>query len=377
MTVQAFAMPASAYINPSSYERLEGNDLYVWLLSHVFADKKFMSIFTMLFGASVVMLSQKARKEQLRSSDLQYKRFIFLGIIGMFHAYLVYFQDILLLYAICGLLTFIFRSKKSGVQVRAGVIFLIIGSLISLLMGYSTPIWEPGEYEANMAQYWQPNAEQHAEEIDYYTSSWERQILTRAPRAFSFQTRSFVLENFWRISGCILIGMALYKRRVFKGKQSTKYYLKMIGYGIGLGLPLVIIGVLLNFNYDWDFRMYFYFSQFNYWGSILMALGYIGLIMLICKTSTRSFIAKRLADVGRMSLSNYILQSLIFTYIFYGQGMALFGDLDRSAQAVFVLGIGIANIIFSWAWLSFFRFGPLEWLWRSLTYGKAQPMIKG
>jgi len=107
-----------------------------------------------------------------------------------------------------------------------------------------------------------------------------------------------------------------------------------------------------------------------------MALGYIGLIMIICNASTRSFLAKRMADVGRMALSNYILQSLICTFIFYGQGVGLFGDLDRSTQAVFVLGISFVVITFSGIWLSYFRYGPMEWLWRSLTYGKAQPLIK-
>lgn len=377
MNIQSFAMPSSAYVNPTSYERLAGNDLYVWLASHVFADQKFMAIFSMLFGASLIMISQKARREQMRSTDLQYRRFIFLGIIGILHAYLLWAGDILLLYAICGLLMFIFRSKKSATQIRAGIIFLAIGSAISLLIGYSVPLWEPGEYEATVAEIWSPDARAQAEEIDYYTSSWERQILKRAPQAFELQTSVFVFENFWRIAGCMLIGMAFYKRRVFKAKQSSRYYLKMIVYGLGIGLPLVIGGTVLLFHYDWEFRLsFFYISQLNYWGSILMAIGYIGFVMILCKTSTQSFLAKRLADVGRMALSNYLMQSIICTYIFYGHGLGLFGDIDRSLQAVMVLGIWAFQITFSSIWLNYFQFGPFEWLWRSLTYGKAQPMAK-
>ncbi len=369
-------MPSSAYLNPTSYERLEGNDLFVWLASHVFADQKFMTIFSMLFGASLIMLSQKARKEHLRSTDLQYRRFIYLGIIGLFHAYLLWAGDILFMYAICGFLMFIFRNRKSSAQVRAGVIFLVIGSVISLVIGYTVPLWEPGEYEATRTDMWMPTSEAISEEIDYYTSSWERQMFIRAPQAFGMQTKVFVFESFWRISGCMLIGMALYKRRVFKLKQSSKYYMKMVGYGFGLGLPLVVIGTLLDFNYDWDFQLsFFYFSQFNYWGSVLMALGYIGIIMLLCKSSTRSFLAQRMADVGRMALSNYLIQSIICSFIFYGHGLALFGDLDRSAQAVFVLAIWAFQIFFSAVWLNFFKYGPFEWLWRSLTYGKAQPFF--
>ena len=336
-----------------------------------------MAIFSMMFGASIVMISQKARKEHLRSTDLQNTRFIFLALFGLVHAYLIWFGDVLFLYAVCGFFMFLFRSKKSHVQIRTGVIFLVIGSAISLVIGYSTPVWEPGEYEAVRLETWSPESETIAEEIDFYRSSWERQILFRAPEAFRMQTTIFVFESFWRISGLMLIGMALYKRRVFKAKQSVKYYSKMIGYGIGLGLPLVIIGTLLDFNYDWDFKLsFFYFSQFNYWGSILMALGYIGAIMMVCKASTRGVIAKRLADVGRMALSTYLLQSIICSYIFYGHGLGLFADLDRSAQAVFVLGIWVFNVAFAGIWLAYFKYGPFEWLWRSLTYGKLQPLYK-
>ena len=90
----------------------------------------------------------------------------------------------------------------------------------------------------------------------------------------------------------MLLGMALYKRKVFKARKSYTYYLKMIGYGIGLGLPLVVVGTILDFNYDWDFQLSF-FSQLNYC-SVLMALGYIGVVVLISKTATRSYITSRL-----------------------------------------------------------------------------------
>lgn len=377
MTIQSFAMPEVASINPTTFERLSGNDLYVWIVSHVFADQKFLGIFSMLFGASIVMLSQKARKEHLRSTDLQYKRFVYLGIFGLVHAYLLYYGDVLLMYAICGLLMFIFRSKKTSTQLRAGILLLAIGSAISLLLGYSVELWEPGEYEIRRAEIWNPPSSVLAEEIEGYHSNWERQILTRAPQAFATQTTGFIFHYFWRIAGMMLLGMALYKRRVFKGKQSKKYYVKMVVYGIGIGLPLVVAGVFLNFQYNWDFRIsYFFTSQLNYWGSVLMSIGYVGIIVLFCKAGTRSFLAKRLADVGRMSLSNYLFQSIICGIIFYGHGFNLFGDLDRSAQAVFVLAIWVVNIAFSGIWLKYFWFGPFEWLWRSLTYGKVQPLAK-
>ncbi|MFT6873875.1 MAG: hypothetical protein ACJAVN_002899 [Roseivirga sp.] len=377
MNIQSFAMPSVAYSNPTAYENLSGNDLWVWLVSHVFADQKFMAIFSLLFGASIVMISQKARKEQMRSTGLQNRRFFFLALFGLIHAYLLWYGDILFIYAICAFFMFTFRSKKSATQIKVGVLLLVIGSLISLVIGYTTPLWEPGEYEATKTEIWTPESGAIAEEIDFYRGTWERQILYRAPQAFQMETTVILFETFWKVAGLMLIGMALYKRRVFNAKQSVKYYSKMMGYGLGMGLPLVIGGVILDFNYDWDFRLsFFFFSQLNYWGSILMALGYIGIVMIITKTSTRGFIAKRLSGVGRMALSTYLIQSIICGFLFYGHGLALFGDLDRSAQAVFVLGVWVFNIAFAGVWLSFFKYGPFEWLWRSLTYGKAQPLFK-
>lgn len=375
MNIQSYSMPASAYLNPTAFESLESNHLWVWLVSHVFADQKFMSIFSMLFGASIIMISSKAKKEQLRSGNLQSRRLLGLLGLGVLHAYLLWSGDVLVAYAICGFLMYYFRTRKSKALFRTGLIFLVVGSAISLILGYSVPFWEPGQYEALRDRIWSPDSAAIMDEITTYRSNWERQMFMRAPSAFELQTQVFVSDTFWRVSGLMLLGMGFYKKRVFSTKQTKKYYRKMVVYGLGAGLPLVVAGVLLNFHYDWNFRQsFFYFSQLNYWGSILMAIGYVGLIMIIVKAYSRSSLLKRLAQVGRMALSNYLMQSIICSLIFYGHGFGLFGDLDRSAQAFMVVVIWVFLIVFSALWLKFFRYGPFEWLWRSFSYGKVQPI---
>jgi uncharacterized protein len=377
MTIQSYAMPWAASINPTVFENLEDINFYIWLLSHVFADEKFLAIFAMLFGATIILISQKARKEHLRSGDLQYRRFFWLFVIGVFHAYLLWAGDILVTYSICGFFMFVFRSKKKEYLFRAGLIFLFIGSLLKFIFAYSIPLWEPGQFEAFKAEVWSPNGQAIAEEIDYYTSSWERQMLVRAPQAFKMETKVFISETFWRVSGLILLGMGFYKKGVLTGKQSKKFLGKLTLFGLSIGLPLVVIGVILDFHDSWDFeKSYFYYSQFNYWGSVAMAIGYIGMIVLLCKLGTKNFLAKKMATVGQMALTNYIMQSVICTYAFYGHGFALFGDLDRAAQAVAVLCIWVFQIAFSSIWLSYFQYGPLEWLWRSMSYGKIQRFLK-
>ena len=377
MNIQSFSMPASAYLNPTSFENLEDINFYVWIVSHVFANQKFMAIFSMLFGAGIILISQKVRKEQIRSGKLQYRRFFWLLIIGLFHAYLLWYGDILVAYAICGFLMFAFRGKKKAYLFQAGIIFLVVGSALKLLSAYSIPFWEPGQFEALRNEIWSPDNSVLSQEIDFYTSNWERQMLRRVPDALNMQTVVFLSETFWRVSGLMLLGMAFFKKGALTAQQSKKYLSKMMIYGFGIGLPLVVSGVIMDFHYRWDFKIGFYFlTQFNYWGSILMAIGYIGWIVFLCKISTRGFIAKRLASVGRMALTNYLMQSIICTYIFYGHGFGLFGDLDRSAQAVAVLLLWVFQIAFSTIWLSYFQYGPFEWLWRSLSYGRSQRIKK-
>lgn len=373
MSIQSFSMPPSAYLNPTSFENLEGINFYVWLLSYVFANEKFFAILAMLFGASIILISQKAKKEHLRSSNLQYRRFFWLLIIGVFHAYLLWYGDLLVAFSICGFFMFAFRSKSKQYLFRAGIVFLSLGSVLQLIFAYSIPFWEAGQFQELERTIWNPTATDISYQIDHYTSSWERQMLVRVPEAFNMQTKVFLSEIFWKVSGLMLLGMAFYKKGVLTAKQSKKYISKVAVYGIGVGLPLVVTGVLLDFHYRWDFELsYFYFSQFNYWGSVLLAIGYCGVIVLICKISTRSFIARSLSYVGRMSLSNYLFQSIICTFIFYGHGLGLYGDLDRSAQGVAVLLLWIFQIAFSTIWLNFFQYGPFEWLWRSLSYGRLQ-----
>lgn len=380
VTIQSYSLTFAEQYNPTAHEggALEGYNLWLWFLSHVFAEKKFLAVFAMLFGASIMMLSNKAKKEHLRSGDLQSRRFSWLLIIGLLHAYLLWYGDVLLFFAICGFFMFIFRSKKSRVLFRLGIIFLLVGSLASFILGYSIPFWEPGQLEELEQRVWSPSHELVSQEMEYYRSNWERQMLIRGPQAFRSQTTTFLTDTFWRISGLILLGMAFFKKRVFSLKQTRKYYRKMIAYGLGLGLPLVLVGVLLNFHYDWDFEFgFFYLSQFNYWGSVLMAIGYIGIVMLLVRMSSpKNQFVFRLSQVGQMSLTHYIMQSIICGFIFYGHGLGYFADLDRPLLYIIVLIIWAFQILFSALWLRYFRYGPFEWLWKSLSYGKAQPIFR-
>jgi uncharacterized protein len=109
-------------------------------------------------------------------------------------------------------------------------------------------------------------------------------------------------------------------------------------------------------------------GQFNYVGSLAVALGYMGLVMLLVKFLRFPVLVRTFSDLGRTAFSNYIFQSLIFTVIFYGHGFGIFGSVERKYQLLFVIGVWIIQIFLTTLWLKRFRQGPLEWLWRRLTY---------
>jgi uncharacterized protein len=172
----------------------------------------------------------------------------------------------------------------------------------------------------------------------------------------------------------MLLGMALFKLGAFHARWSRRRYLALVGVGLFVGIPIVTFGVYQNFAKDWAVEYSFYLGgQYNYWGSYLVALGWTGLVMLWFQSSRAPWLLERMAAAGRMAFSNYILQTVICTTIFYGYGFGYFEKVQRTGQILIVFAIYAAQLVIAPLWLRHFRIGPLEWLWRSLTYGKRQP----
>jgi uncharacterized protein len=146
-------------------------------------------------------------------------------------------------------------------------------------------------------------------------------------------------------------------------------------FGVGLGGAIITHGVQLNLEHQWDMEYSMFLgSTYNYFGSLLVALGWISLVMVVCKTDAVRRLTRPLAAVGRMAFTNYIMQTVICTTIFYGHGFGLYGTLSRLELLYIVLAVWAFQLVLSPIWLHFFRFGPAEWLWRSLVYWRAQPI---
>ncbi|MCD4773500.1 MAG: DUF418 domain-containing protein [Bacteroidales bacterium] len=376
MNIQSFSMISAAYVNPIAFGDFTGVNKWIWILSHVFADQKFMPIFAMLFGAGIVLMSERLDQKGKNTAALHYRRMMWLVIIGLVHAYFLWYGDILFTYAICGLLVFLFRKLTSKWLLIIGVLIFSISSFLYLFFGLSMPYW-PNEVLEHSINSWYPPETNVLNEITNYQGNWIQQMNSRISMAFFIQTNMFFMKVAWKTIGLMLIGMALYKWGVFSAELSKKAYIKGTVFGFVFGFPLVVIGVVSNINANWSFEYSMFFgSQFNYWGGVFVSFGYISLIMILVKSKYINSIIKSFSAVGRMALSNYLLQTIICTTIFYGHGFGFFAKANRIEQIIIVLIIWLFQLIASTVYLKYFRYGPFEWFWRSLSYNKIQSFRK-
>jgi len=383
VNIQCFAMIFPALFNPTCFGDLTGLNYWVAALTHILVSSKFITLFSLLFGAGILLMTRNIEKKGRKSAGKHYRRMMWLIIIGLIHAYLLWYGDILVSYGLCGLLVFLFRKMSPRKLLIIGLISICIVSLALVLLSWSLPYWPEEQLKMSMQQM-HPDAEYIAWEINAYRGGWQEQMAHRVPVAISFQTTIFLLMTFWRTAGLMLLGMALFKWGIFTAGQGTeingrfdfkKLYRNFLIVGTGAGLAMVIAGWFANFHHNWSFDYsMFEGQQFNYWGSLFLAGAYLGGMMLICQAGKLPGLTRRLAAVGRMAFTNYLMQTVICTTLFYGHGFGLFGKVNRTGQILIVILIFALQMWLSPLWLKHFRFGPMEWLWRSLTYRKMQPM---
>lgn len=407
MNITAFGLPSAAYMNPMTpaltphVGEFAGLTKAVWIAIHLIFDLKMMAIFSMLFGAGLVLQSDRFVTNGRKGfAGIYYRRLLWLFLIGMVHAYLIWYGDILVAYALCGLLLYPLRKVRAGWLFAIGVVVMLIALPIWTGLGLSLQYLKSAAAEAqqvldaggtltpdqqNMLDGWKgaqtgmnPTAEVINHEITQMRGSWLDSFGQNAKQAAFMQTLLFAMMTLWRALGAMLIGMGLMKLGVLAGTRTTKFYGILAAIGYGLGLPIVFYGgtELIAHKFDMVFIMKMGW-HFNYIGSFLVALGHIGAVMLIVKSGALKWLTSRLAAVGRMPLTNYLTQSIICTFVFWGWGLGMYAKLPLPTMALIVLGVWALQIAWSPWWMAKFRFGPAEWLWRTLTYLKPQPMKRG
>lgn len=374
VNIQTFAMITAALQNPTAFGDLTGLNYVVALFTRVFTQGKFWTIFSMLFGAGIWLMTSKMKEKGKKPAGIHYRRMLWLLLIGLLHAYVLWYGDILVTYALCGLLVYLFRNLSPRKLLIIGLVGVCICSAILFLAQWSLPHWPQDVLEQQLKN-WQPGEEAIANEIAIYRAGWWAQMEHRVPFTISFQIGSFLMFTLWSATGLMLIGMAFFKWGILSAKKSKAFYWNMLIIGAVVGLPLALWGWIISSQHNWAFEYaMFTGTQLNYWGSVFLSAAYIAGIMLICRSGLMERFSRSLAAVGRMAFTNYLMHTLICTTLFYGHGFGLFGKINRTGQFLIVVLILAFQMWLSPLWLKHFRFGPFEWLWRSLTYRKFQPM---
>ena len=372
MNIQLFAMPGAAYINPFAYGDMQGANLGVWLVSHTIADQKFMTLFSVLFGAGILVFSQNAQRKGQSAVSLHYQRNFWLLLFGIIHGYLLWPGDILFSYALCAFAVFLMRNKSVTTLFVCGLVMLSIASLLSLATGFSMAYMPPEAIES-IGKSWKPDEMALSEEIAAYTGGFSTALKQRIEDTAFMQSYMLLNYFFWRAGGLMLIGMALFKSGFFALRLSSKQYGLIALLSLPIGWAIVIYGINVNMAHQFSIEYSMFIgSQFNYWGSLLVALGYACLIMIMVKQKMFIGLQTRLAMVGKTAFSNYIFHTLVCSAVFYWLGFM--GQFSRVEQLVTVVAIYALQLVLTPIWLNHYRYGPLEWFWRSLTYRQFQPM---
>ncbi len=377
MNISTFADVNSFYMNPYVYGEPSDANLTTWLLTHFFADQKFYTIFSMLFGAGIMLMAQRASSKGTAPGPLHYRRMGILLVFGLLHGFLVWYGDILTTYALMGMWVYLFAlssQAKTKLYVGAGLVALFF----LVMYGFSFLFQLVPEADSKeMIEGFYPSQAMIDDEVAAYKGGWFDNLAHRAKFYGLALANMLTLVGPMRIGGAMLIGMALYQNGVLTAQKDTGFYLKftLIMALFGIGLQWFDYYVLVQGNFSFE-ALWLSFGSINSAAAVFIALAYIGLLCLWVKSDALAWFRRKFEAVGQMAFSNYIMQSLICTTLFYGFGLGWFAELERYELYYVVASIFVAQLVWSELWLKKFYFGPLEWLWRSLTYGKAQPFSR-
>jgi len=377
MNMQIFAMFPATVIYPYAGEFTDPLNIAVWTLLRIFIGSKDLMIFSMLFGAGILMVTTSGRAAAESGPALHYRRMAVLGVFGLLHAYLVWAGDILVTYALCGSLVYLFRNLRPSILGLLGVLACAVPLALLATFHFVIPSLS-ADFQNEIITHLRPSAEVLAQFNQVYGGDWLTQMQKRIPDAIANETVNVLVCMGWIAGGMMLLGMAMQKHGVFTAKGSVRGYGLMIGIALLAGFPLLAYSFVWNFSRDWNLPNGFFLGWFYRETSyLILSMGWIGAVMLVCRFRRAARATVALGNVGRMALSNYLLQSIICSLIFYGHGLGLVGKVDHLGQILITLLIWGGQLILSSFWFRRFRFGPAEWLWRSLAYGQWQPMRYG
>jgi len=384
VNVIAFAMPMQAYFNPSAYGLSSPADLVLWFATFILIDGKMRGLFSLLFGASMLLVIERAETRGRSAADIHYSRMFWLLVLGCIHYYLIWFGDILTLYALTGMIAYLFRGKA----VRA-LLLWALGFLVVDLVFLAAGAWQffaaeaaaraPGAsaeavstWHSMSGEFAPPDSRALADDLALHLGPWTgivRAQLTDGLFGPLFQLGFGLLETL----GYMLLGMAGLKSGFLRGAWDDARYRRIAAWTMAVSIPAYAVFAWIEWRSGFDVALFFFiFFVATAPFRLAMMVGYAALIILLSRRG--GWLVQRIAAAGRAAFTNYLGASLIATAIFYGFGLGLYGQLSRLEAWLIAPAMWVVMLLWSKPWLDRFNYGPFEWLWRSLARRGIQPM---
>jgi uncharacterized protein len=387
MNIVGMGLPTFAYVSPAYWGGHTGADLWAWAINYVLSDGKFRGLFTMLFGASMLLITDRAEGRNPGPAATHYRRVWWLFVIGMLHAYFLFFGDILVTYALAGALVFPLRKlgPKTLIGIGVAVLLALLGKDLfeviyikavqtAVAAGTATPgqtdIWTSAQLLLNAPR------SMGEQEIQLMRGGFLEALQSRAQASWIIQTQFMPTEEIPEAVGQMLIGAGLFRLGFFTLGWSSRAYARMVAVGYLVGVPVTAWLAWKTVQVDFEPVARRLFEVLTAPPRPFIALAHASLLMLIIRSGALKGLVSRLEAAGRMAFSNYLSTSIITSFVFCGYGLGLYGQLHRAELYWVVLAVWAFILLWSKPWLARFHYGPFEWLWRSLVMGKPQPFVK-
>ncbi len=402
MNIPYFALPEPAFDNLAVNNELGTINQKVWYSVNWFLEGSQRAIFSMLFGAGIILFITRLEKriEGIMTAEYFIRRQLWLLFFGLVNAFVLLWPgDILFQYAICGIILFVFRRMPvKGLLISAFICLVLMttrenvdlfrqhkkifkGEAIAKLDTTKVKLTDEQKDDLGAMTGFKERAGKEAQEKEMKKNLREvrgsyGEVYNNLSNASTNAEFYYTYYGLWDVLLFMFIGMAFYKNGILTGNASVKIYWALFIAGLGLGLVVSYFRLqpLLDtkFNrFDYTKRIVVEYYEVS---RTLRSLGIFGLLMLLYKSGLFGWLFQLMRPVGQMAFTNYLAQSLICAVYFYGFGFGRYGYLQRYEIYYVVAAIWIVEIAWSHVWLRYFRFGPLEWAWRSLTYWKLQPL---
>lgn len=343
-------------------------------LIYFFVQGKFFTLFSLLFGMGFAMMVMRAEDAGRPFAGLYWRRSLALLGIGLVHALLIWSGDILVPYALLSLPLLAFRDVPARWLVWLGLAIYLAAPAMLMGIGLMS-LWVPGWDELMAQGGQQALAIEQAQELAYSSGTYAMAVAQRV-RDFGFALSGLMIFGVL-IFGMFLIGAAFMRSGAIQNPQlHPRMYLQLRWTVLPLGLLAMLASFMIQptvspLVFDLNTALA---QSLAMVAGLLMCLGYLAWVLRGLESPDVARYLNWLAPAGRMALTNYLVQSIVCTLVFYGYGLGFFDHLPRLWQVPFALGLFTVQVLYSQWWLQRFRFGPAEWLWRSITYWQLQPM---